>query len=108
MRNTARQTRENRTLTVDFQNEAAYFQLLGDGKAFVECVLAFLLALGFQLAHKATCHGGGCLTRHSHYVRVRLGGLTIWRLQCTTCRAVFTVLPPLRPPLPSDAARGGA
>jgi hypothetical protein len=93
MRNTARQTRENRTLTVDFQNEAAYFQLLGDGKAFVECVLAFLLALGFQLAHKATCHGGGCLTRHSHYVRVRLGGLTIWRLQCTTCRAVFTVLP---------------
>ena len=48
MRNTARQTRENRTLTVDFQNETAYFQLLGDGKAFVECVLAFLLALGFQ------------------------------------------------------------
>lgn len=93
MRTTARQTRENRTITVDFQNEATYFQLLGDGKAFVECVLAFLLALGFQLAHKATCHGGGCLTRHSHYVRVRLGGVTIWRLQCTACRAVFTVLP---------------
>jgi hypothetical protein len=93
MRNTARQTRENRTLTVDFQHETTYLQLLGDGKAFVECVLAFLLALGFQLAHKATCHGGGCLTRHSHYVRVRLGGLTIWRLQCTACRAVFTVLP---------------
>src|SRR6266404_406079 len=93
MRNTARQTRENRTLTVDLQNETIYFQLLGDGKAFVECVLAFLLALGFQLAHKATCRGGGCLTRHSHSVRVRLGGLTIWRIQCTTCRAVFTVLP---------------
>src|ERR671939_737025 len=93
MPHTARQTRENRTITVDFQNETTYFQLLGDGKAFVECVLAFLLALGFQLAHKATCRGGGCLSRHSHYVRVRLGGLTIWRLQCTTCRAVFTVLP---------------
>ena len=93
MQNTTRQTRENRTITVDFQNEATYFQLLGDGKAFVECVLAFLLALGLQLAHKATCRGGGCLTRHSHYARVRLGGLTIWRLQCTTCRAVFTVLP---------------
>ena len=93
MRNTARQTRENRTLTVDFQNETTYFQLLSDGKAFVEFVLAFLLALGFQLAHKATCHGGGCLTRHSHYVRVRLGGVTIWRLQCTRCKAVFTVLP---------------
>jgi hypothetical protein len=93
MRSTARQTRVNRTITVDFQNEATYFQLLGDSKAFVELVIAFVLALGFQLKHKATCHGGGCLTRHSHYVRVRLGGVTIWRLQCTTCRAVFTVLP---------------
>src|SRR5262252_2027379 len=93
MRNTARQTRENRTITVDFQNEATYFQLLDDGKAFLECVLAFVMALGFQLKHKTTCRGGGCLTRHSHYARVRLGGLTIWRLQCTTCRAVFTVLP---------------
>ena len=93
MRNTARQTRENRTITIDFQNEATYFQLLGDGKAFLECVLAFVLSLGFQLKHKATCHGGGCLTRHSHYVRVRLGGVTIWRIQCTTCKAVFTVLP---------------
>jgi hypothetical protein len=93
MRNKTRQTRENRTITVDFQNEATYFQLLGDGKAFLECVLAFLLSLGFQLKHKATCDGGGCLTRHSHYVRVRLGGVTIWRIQCTTCKAVFTVLP---------------
>src|SRR5262247_2107120 len=93
MRSTARQTRENRTITVDFQNEATYVQLLGDGKAFVELVMAFILALGFQLKHKATCQGGGCLTRHSHYARVRLGGLTIWRVQCTTCRAVFTVLP---------------
>src|SRR2546430_12057761 len=93
MQNTARQTRENRTITVDFQNEATYFELLGDGKAFVEFVIAFILSLGFQLAHKATCRGGGCMTRHSHYLRVRLGDLTIWRLQCTTCRAVFTVLP---------------
>src|ERR1700756_3416666 len=51
MRHTARPTRENRTITVDFQNEATYFQLLGDGKAFVEFVCAFLLSLGFQLAH---------------------------------------------------------
>src|SRR5262244_1194143 len=93
MRNPARQTRDNRTITVDFRSEATYFQLLGDGKAFLECVLAFVLALGFHLAHKATCRGGGCLTRHSHYARVRLGGLTIWRIQCTTCKAVFTVLP---------------
>jgi hypothetical protein len=56
-------------------------------------VCAFLLSLGFQLIHKATCRGGGCLTRHSHYVRLRMRGITIWRIQCTTCRAVFTVLP---------------
>src|SRR6266850_6411371 len=89
----ARPTRENRTITVDFQNETTYVQLLGDGKAFLELVMAFLLSLGFQLKHKATCSGGGCLTRHSHYARVRLGGITIWRLQCTSCDAVFTVLP---------------
>src|SRR6476620_6871899 len=93
MHTSTRQTRENRTITVDFQNEATYFQLLGDGKAFLECILAFVLSLGLQLKHKATCGGGGCLTRHSHYVRVRLGGVTIWRIQGTTCRAVFTVLP---------------
>jgi hypothetical protein len=85
--------RQNRTITVDFQDEATYFRLLNDGKAFVEFVLAFLLSFGFQLTHTATCGGGGCLTRHSHYVRVRLGGLTIWRIQCTRCKIVFTVLP---------------
>ena len=93
MRNTAHQTRENRTITIDFHNEATYFQLLGNGKAFVECVLAFILSLGFQLTPKASCSEGRNLTRHSHYARVRLGGLTIWRLQCTACKAVFTVLP---------------
>ena len=35
MRTTAHPTRENRTITVDFQNEATYCQLLGDGKAFL-------------------------------------------------------------------------
>jgi hypothetical protein len=89
----AKPTRENRTITVDFQNETTYTHLLGDGKAFLEFVFAFLLSLGFQLTHKAACRGGGCLTRHSHYVRVRLGGVPIWRIQCTACKAVFTVLP---------------
>ena len=89
----AKPTRQNRTITVDFQDEATYFQLLGNTRAFVEFVLAFLLVLGFQLLHKASCSEGGSLTRHSHYARVRLGGLTLWRVQCTTCKAVFTVLP---------------
>jgi len=77
MRNTSSLTHENRTITVDFRSEATYFQLLGEGKAFLACVLAFVLSLGLQLKHKATCSGGGCLTRHSHYARVRLGGVTI-------------------------------
>src|SRR6516162_3299683 len=93
MRQTATPTRKNRTITIDFHDEATYFALLGDTKAFVEFVLAFILSIGFQLAHKTTCGGGGCLTRHSHDVRVRLGSITIWRVQCTTCHAVFTVLP---------------
>ena len=89
----AKTPRENRTITVNFQDEPTYFQLINDGKAFVEFVLAFIFSLGFQLNHKAACNGGGCLTRHSHYARLRLGGLTIWRIQCTRCKAVFTVLP---------------
>jgi hypothetical protein len=93
MRNTVRQTRVNRTITVDFHDETTYSMLLDDRRAFVEFVLAFLLALGFQLKPKATCSGGGCLTRHSHDLRVRRGGVPIWRIQCTMCRAVFTVLP---------------
>src|SRR5215470_17908698 len=86
MRQAAKRTRENRTITVDFRDDATYLQLLDNGKAFVEFVGAFLLSLGFQLAHKATCRGGGCLTCHSHYVRLRVRGITIWRIQCTTCR----------------------
>jgi hypothetical protein len=89
----AKPTRDNRTITVDFHDETTYFALLGNTKAFVEFVLAFILSIGFQLTHQATCSGRGRLTRHSHYARVRLGGLTLWRLQCTTCRTVFTVLP---------------
>jgi hypothetical protein len=89
----AKPTRENRTITVDFRDEATYFRLIKDGKAFVAFVLAFLRALGFQLKHQATCRGGRGLTRHSPDVRVRLGGVTIWRMPCTRCKAVFTVLP---------------
>src|SRR6266852_8945095 len=93
MGQSARPTRENRTITVDFHDETTYFALVGNTKAFVEFVLAFILSIGFQLTHKASCSEGGGLTRHSHYARVRLGGLTLWRIQCITCKAVFTVVP---------------
>jgi hypothetical protein len=90
----AKPTRHNRTITVDFQDEATDFQRLGDTQAFVACVRAWLLARGLQLLHKASCSEGGSLTRPSHSARVRLGGLTLWRGQCTTGQAVCTVLPP--------------
>ena len=93
MGHTARPTRENRTITVDFHDETTYFALVGHTKAFVEFVLAFILSMGLQLNHKTPCGAGGCLTRHSHDAQVRLGGLTIWRLQCTTGKVVFTGLP---------------
>jgi hypothetical protein len=48
--------RQNRTIIVDFQDEATYFRLLNDSKAFVECVLAFLLPLAFG-SNTATCGG---------------------------------------------------
>ena len=40
----AKPRRENRTIIVDFQNETTYVQLLGDGKAFLELVMAFILS----------------------------------------------------------------
>jgi hypothetical protein len=85
--------RQDRTMVVDFHNEATYVNVLGQGKAFIDMVVAFLLSIGFQLTHQPKCSGGLALTRHSPYARVRLGGLTIWRLQCTECKAVCTVLP---------------
>lgn len=85
--------RQDRTIVVDFRDEATYFSLLDQSTAFIDFVVAFILSIGFQLRHKSACSGGFCLTRHSHYMRVRLGGVTIWRLQCTVCKAVFTVLP---------------
>jgi len=65
MRNAAKRTRENRTITVDFRDEATYFRLMKAARRFFECVIAFLLALGFQLKHQATVAGEGPLTRHS-------------------------------------------
>jgi len=69
----AKQKRENRTITVDFNDEATYHQLCQDGQcqdgqAFIEFVVAFIMSLGFQLKHKCGCQGGFGLTRHSHSV----------------------------------------
>jgi len=55
MGHTAKPTRENRTITVDFHDETPYFALVGHTKAFVEFVLAFILSIGLQLNHKTPC-----------------------------------------------------
>ena len=80
----AKPTRHNRTLTIDFHDETTYAELLGNTTAFVEFVLAFLLALGFQLLHKASCQflaqtthphtpakqgGKACLERSCEWVK---------------------------------------
>jgi hypothetical protein len=85
--------RHTRTLTIDVHDETTYAALLGHTKACGEFVLALRLALGFPLLHQASCSEGGSLTRPSPDARLRLGGLTLWRVQCTTCQAVCTVLP---------------
>src|SRR5213080_168371 len=108
MGQSAKPRRKNRTITIDFHDETTYFALLGNTKACVEFVFAFVLSIGFQLTHKPTCSGGGCLTRHSHYVRVRLGGLTIWRMQCATCKACVHHPAALRSEIPHDATGGGS
>ena len=71
MEQASKSTRHNRTITVDFQDKATYFQLLGDPQAFVECLLAFLLALGLQLLHKASCSEGGARKADSEPSRRR-------------------------------------
>ena len=93
MGRTTKPTRHNRTITVDFHAESTYFQLLSDGKAFVGiCPRLYSL-------DRLPAYPQGALYRRwvsdpsSHYARVRLGGLTVWRIQCTSCKAVFTVLP---------------
>jgi hypothetical protein len=80
-RNTARPTRETRTITVHVQSAAAYCPRRGARTACRAGVLACVMSLGVQLKPTATCRGGGCRTRHAHAVRVRLGRVMIWRLR---------------------------
>ncbi len=80
-------SRQNRTITVDFNSEATYHQLCDDGPCFIDFVVSFILSIGLKLKHKCDCRRER-LTRHSHYVRARINGLVIWRIQCTGCRTV--------------------
>lgn len=83
----------NRTIVIDFGDESQYSKIISNGQAFIEFVLAYILSIGFQILHRQLCKGGNCFTRHSHYQRVKCGGVTIWRIQCTQCKTVFTIMP---------------
>ena len=48
-------SRENRTITVDFNSEATYHRLCHDGPRFIDFVVAFILSIGLQLKHKCGC-----------------------------------------------------
>jgi hypothetical protein len=62
MRHTSCHTRAHGTVTVDVHNQAPSLQLLGDGKALIACVAAFL-PLDLPCTHQASCRGGGYQTR---------------------------------------------
>jgi hypothetical protein len=71
----ATRTRQNCTITGDFHAETTYSHLLGDGNAFLEWGLAFILSLSFQLKHKTTCRGG-CVRTHATRAK-----LMLWAMQ---------------------------
>ena len=87
----AKPRRENRTITVDFHDEATYFRLIDDGKAFVECVLAFLLALACSSTRLPVAVVGASrvtpIMRASGWVGSRSGGSSARHAE------PFTVLP---------------
>lgn len=85
------QKRTNRTIHIDFETEEKYKKLMEKGGQFIGFIIGFLITIGAGLRHKKWCKGGLEVTRHSHYKR--LCGVTIWRLQCKECLAVFTILP---------------
>src|SRR5262245_29249413 len=67
MAQAAVRTRHNRTITVDFHDEATYLRLLNDGKAFVEFVLAFVrVRLGGSPSGASSVHGAKRSSRSSH------------------------------------------
>lgn len=88
-----RRRNQNRTIVVDFQTESLYEQVCQDGKKFIERIVTFIVSAGLHLCHRQGCCEEKGLTRHSHYHRVRLNNLVIWRVECMECGAVFTVLP---------------
>src|SRR4030095_14810245 len=107
----AKQTRENRTVTVDFRDEATYFQLLGDGKAFLECVLAFLLALAaYPLAAANVSRPLVSRLKSLHQpvvrARIRLSALRSRLLACleTCLSSGFLHIPP-KGYIPGQAVR---
>ena len=58
MGHATKQTRDNRTITVDFRDEATYFRLIEAGQAFVESVDNALRVLADEVGHTLRNHNG--------------------------------------------------
>ena len=54
MDNPPKRSRENRTLTVDFNSERTYHRLCLSGPRLIDFVIAFILSIGCQLKHNST------------------------------------------------------
>jgi hypothetical protein len=58
-------TRENRTITVDFRDEATYFRLIGDGKAFILQHHGLVYSwIGYQTSSAFPRIGHSCTPHH--------------------------------------------
>ena len=51
---TSTKKRENRTITIDFNDEATYHELCKSGTAFIDFVVGYIMSLGFNSSTDVT------------------------------------------------------
>lgn len=103
MPNPPKRPRQNRTITVDFGDEATYNQLCRDGKGFIDFVVAFILSIGFQTQMRLFWWQSNTplpLYTHPSQRCNDLAGSVYHMSRCLYC------LTPLRLTLSKDEARG--
>ena len=87
----------NRTIVVDFGSEDQYLSLIEQTAPYIARIKEFMELFSLELNHHPHCSKNGSITRFGSYPRKRYKNLKIWRIQCTECKAAFTVLPHFLP-----------
>lgn len=84
----------NRTIVADLGDERQYRELISQGTFQIfQVLLAFLVTNQISLRHKDSCSASlSHLTPFGFYFRKR-NNLFIFRIQCSRCKATFSVLP---------------